>query len=52
MVLLGDHAMVWPGNGAPLIADAHFGKAAAFRGAATAGAGRHHRRQPGAAGKN
>lgn len=31
MVLCGDHAMVWPARKTLLIADAHFGKAAAFR---------------------
>ena len=31
MVLCGDHAMVWPARRTLLIADAHFGKAAAFR---------------------
>jgi DNA ligase-associated metallophosphoesterase len=31
VVLCGDHAMVWPARRTLLIADAHFGKAAAFR---------------------
>jgi DNA ligase-associated metallophosphoesterase len=31
VVLRGDHAMVWPARRTLLIADAHFGKAAAFR---------------------
>ena len=31
MVLCGDHAMVWPARRTLLVADAHFGKAAAFR---------------------
>ena len=31
MLLCGDHAMVWPARKTLLIADAHFGKAAAFR---------------------
>jgi DNA ligase-associated metallophosphoesterase len=31
MRLCGDHAMVWPGRKTLLVADAHFGKAAAFR---------------------
>jgi DNA ligase-associated metallophosphoesterase len=31
MLLCGDHAMVWPARRTLLIADAHFGKAAAFR---------------------
>jgi len=31
ILLCGDHAMVWPARRTLLIADAHFGKAAAFR---------------------
>lgn len=31
MVLCGDHAMVWPARKTLFVADAHFGKAAAFR---------------------
>ena len=31
VLLCGDHAMVWPAQRTLLIADAHFGKAAAFR---------------------
>ncbi len=31
VVLCGDHAMVWPARRTLLVADAHFGKAAAFR---------------------
>jgi len=31
VVLCGDHAMVWPARKTLLVADAHFGKAAAFR---------------------